>query len=108
VPPERLFGASIVLSFLTWGIIAARYVWPALRSQPRATALQPLLLLHSFRLARGAVEMCADTPLATCAEGRWLSSAFAVPPKNALQRRKRAQAMELRAELGVGRLKRLW
>lgn len=49
MPPERLFGASIVLSFLTWGIIAARYVWPALRSQPRASALRPLLLLHSFR-----------------------------------------------------------
>ena len=45
----QLFGASIVLSFVAWGIIAARYLWPALRDQPRAVALRPLLLLHSFR-----------------------------------------------------------
>jgi len=49
VPPQALFGASIALSFLAWGIIAARYLWPALHKQPRANALRPLLLLHSFR-----------------------------------------------------------
>ena len=31
VSPQRLFGISIVLSFLAWGVIAARYLWPALR-----------------------------------------------------------------------------
>ena len=46
---ERLFGVSIILSFVAWGIIAARYLWPALRNQPRATALRLLLLLHSVR-----------------------------------------------------------
>ncbi len=49
MPPEALFGTSIALGFLTWGIIAARYLWPALRKKPRADALRPLLLLHSFR-----------------------------------------------------------
>jgi hypothetical protein len=49
VPPLAFFGTSIVLGFVAWGIIAARYLWPALRNQPRARALQPLLLLHSFR-----------------------------------------------------------
>jgi hypothetical protein len=49
MPPQALFGTSIALSFLAWGIIAARYLWPALRSQPRVRALRPLLLLHSFR-----------------------------------------------------------
>jgi hypothetical protein len=49
VPPQALFGISIALSFLAWGIIAARYLWPALHKQPRANALRPLLLLHSFR-----------------------------------------------------------
>src|SRR5262249_36924876 len=49
MPPQALFGISIALSFLAWGIIAARSLWPALRSQPRVRALQPLLLLHSFR-----------------------------------------------------------
>jgi hypothetical protein len=47
--PLALFGTSIALSFVAWGTIAARYLWPALRDQPRADALQPLLLLHSFR-----------------------------------------------------------
>ena len=49
VDSGRLFGVSIVLSFVAWGIIAARYLWPALRDRPRAVALRPLLLLHSFR-----------------------------------------------------------
>jgi hypothetical protein len=49
VPPQALFGISIALSFLAWGIIAARYLWPALQKQPRAEALRPILHLHSFR-----------------------------------------------------------
>jgi hypothetical protein len=49
VRPSALFGISIVLSFVVWGIIAARYLWPALRNRPRVDALQPLLLLHGFR-----------------------------------------------------------
>jgi hypothetical protein len=49
VPPQAIFGTSVALGFVAWGIIAARYLWPALRNQPRARALRPLLLLHSFR-----------------------------------------------------------
>jgi hypothetical protein len=49
VPPQALFGTSVALSFVAWGVVAARYLWPALRSQPRARALRPLLVLHSFR-----------------------------------------------------------
>src|SRR5215468_6183959 len=37
------------MGFLAWGIVAARYLWPYLRSQPRIDALRPLLILHSFR-----------------------------------------------------------
>jgi hypothetical protein len=40
---------SIALSFIVWGIITARYIWPGLRLRPRAEALRPLLILHSFR-----------------------------------------------------------
>ena len=47
--PLALFGTSIVLSFLAWGIVVARYLWPELRRQPRADAMQPLILLHCFR-----------------------------------------------------------
>src|SRR4029453_6207018 len=49
MPPQALFGISVILSFISWGIIATRYIWPALRGVPRAEALQRLLLLHTFR-----------------------------------------------------------
>ena len=49
MPALAFFGTSVALSFVAWGIIAAQYLWPVLRSQPRARALRPLLLLHSFR-----------------------------------------------------------
>jgi hypothetical protein len=47
--PRVAFGVSVLLGFLVWGMIAARYIWPALRGRPRAEALRPLLLLHAFR-----------------------------------------------------------
>ena len=43
------FFVSIAFSFIAWGIVTARYVWPELRVRQRAEALQPLLILHSFR-----------------------------------------------------------
>jgi hypothetical protein len=49
MPSQALFGISVVLGFVAWGIVAARYIWPALRNQSRANALRPLLLLHAFR-----------------------------------------------------------
>ena len=49
VPTAALFLTSIALSFVAWGIVAVRYLWPALRDRARADALRPLLLLHSFR-----------------------------------------------------------
>jgi hypothetical protein len=49
MPPLALFGVSVAFSFIAWGIVAMRYIWPALRSQSRADALRPLLILHSFR-----------------------------------------------------------
>ena len=47
--PLALFGTSIALSFLAWGIVVARYLWPELRRQPRVDAMRPLILLHCFR-----------------------------------------------------------
>jgi hypothetical protein len=49
MPPLAIFGISVGLSFLVWGIIAAQYLWPALRTLPRARALRPLLLVHGLR-----------------------------------------------------------
>jgi hypothetical protein len=43
------FFGSIAFSFIAWGIVTARYVWPELRLRQRAEALRPVLILHSFR-----------------------------------------------------------
>ena len=43
------FFMSIAFSFIAWGMVISRYIWPRLRLLPRSEALQPLLLLHSFR-----------------------------------------------------------
>jgi hypothetical protein len=47
--PQLWFFMSIAFSFIAWGIVAARYIWPELRLRQRAEALRPLLILHSFR-----------------------------------------------------------
>ena len=44
-----IFQASVALSVIVWVIIAGTYVWPALRTKPRAETLKPILLLHSFQ-----------------------------------------------------------
>jgi len=47
--PQLWFFVSIAFSFIAWGIVTARYIWPELRLRQRAEALRPLLILHSFR-----------------------------------------------------------
>ena len=47
--PQLAFFGSIAFSVIAWAIVAARYIWPALRVRPRSEALRPLLILHSFR-----------------------------------------------------------
>ena len=47
--PQLYFFVSIAFSFMAWGILTARYIWPELRLRQKAEALQPLLMLHSFR-----------------------------------------------------------
>ena len=49
--PQQMiwFFVSIVFSFIAWGVITARYIWPELRLRPKGEALRPLLILHSFR-----------------------------------------------------------
>jgi hypothetical protein len=56
VPQQMIwFFVSIAFSFIAWGIVTARYVWPELRLRRRAEALRPLLILHSFRFIGLAV-----------------------------------------------------
>jgi hypothetical protein len=47
--PQLCFFASIAFSFIAWGIVTTRYIWPELRLRQRIDALRPLLILHSFR-----------------------------------------------------------
>jgi hypothetical protein len=47
--PQLVFGVSVALSFVAWGVATRLYLWPALRRRPRADALRPILLLHGFR-----------------------------------------------------------
>jgi len=49
--PQQMiwFFVSIAFSFIAWGIVTARYIWPELRARDRAEGLRPLLILHSFR-----------------------------------------------------------
>jgi len=50
VPQQMIwFFMSIAFSVIAWGVVTARYIWPELRLRQRAEALQPLLILHSFR-----------------------------------------------------------
>ena len=49
MPLLAIFGISVGLSFVAWGMFTAQYLWPALRNLPRVRALRPLLLFHSFR-----------------------------------------------------------
>ena len=49
-----IFAIGVLMGVVEWGLIAARYIWPALRLRPRPEALRPLLLLHAFRYAGSA------------------------------------------------------
>lgn len=49
MPQQVYFFTSIAFSFIAWGIVTTRYIWPTLRHRPRSDALRPLLILHSFR-----------------------------------------------------------
>jgi hypothetical protein len=49
MPSQLWFFMSIAFSFIAWGIVTSRYIWPELRLRQRVEALRPLLILHSFR-----------------------------------------------------------
>jgi hypothetical protein len=49
VPPHVAFRISVPFGLITWGIVTALYIWPALGGMTPGDALRPLLILHSFR-----------------------------------------------------------
>src|SRR5262244_1833821 len=79
------FFASIAFSFIAWGIVSTRYIWPELRFRQRAEALRPLLILHSFRfiglafLVPGVVSPDLPSPFAhSAAYGDILAATLAL------------------------------
>ncbi len=46
---EALFGLSVLMSFVAFGIVTGLYIWPRIRAMPRDEALVPLLVPHAFR-----------------------------------------------------------
>jgi hypothetical protein len=46
---QALFGLSVLLSFVAFGIIAKLYIVPKLRAKHRQDAVLPLVVLHTFR-----------------------------------------------------------
>src|SRR5215471_13678030 len=47
--PEALFGISVLLSFIAFGMVTALYIWPRLKSMRREDALTALAVPHTFR-----------------------------------------------------------
>lgn len=46
---QALFGLSILMSFVAFGLVTKVYIWPSLRLRARDDALVPLAVPHAFR-----------------------------------------------------------
>ena len=46
---QALYGISILISFVAFGLVAKFYIWPRLQSMDRDRALFPLIVPHTFR-----------------------------------------------------------
>jgi hypothetical protein len=46
---QALFGFSVLMSFVAFGLVTQLYIWPRLRILQRDDALLPLVLFHTFR-----------------------------------------------------------
>lgn len=46
---RMLFGVSLLMSFVAFGLLTGLYLWPKLNSMTTASALTALLILHAYR-----------------------------------------------------------
>jgi hypothetical protein len=72
VNSEALFGLSILMCFIAFGVVTTLYIWPRLRVMRRDHALVPLIVPHTFQF----VGLSFLIPGVVSPS---LSSAFAVP-----------------------------
>ena len=91
---HALFGLSVLMSFVAFGIVTKLYIWPRLRILPRENALALLVVPHIFRfiglgfLVPGVVS--PSLPLAFAAPaayGDLVAAILAVATTLALSRR---------------------
>ena len=89
-----LFGLSILMSFLAYGIVTKLYIWPLLRVMPRQDALIALVVPHTFRfvglsfLVPGVVSPSLSSDFAApAAYGDLVAAILAVIATLALQAR---------------------
>ena len=48
---QAVFGLSVLMSFIAFGLVACFYIWPALQHMDRESALVPLIAPHITRFA---------------------------------------------------------
>jgi hypothetical protein len=89
-----LFGLSILMSFLAFGLVTRLYIWPWLRVMPREDALTALVVPHTFRfiglsfLVPGVVSSSLPSDFAApAAYGDLVAAVLAVIATLALQAR---------------------
>jgi hypothetical protein len=49
MPIQALFGLSVLMSFVAFGLVTWLYIWPQLRQLDRNSALIALIVPHTFR-----------------------------------------------------------
>jgi hypothetical protein len=91
---QALFGLSVLMSFVAFGLVAKLYIWPRLRLLERGEALIPLLVPHAFRfvglsfLVPGVVSPSLPSAFAApAAYGDLAAAVLAVVAAIALSRR---------------------
>jgi hypothetical protein len=91
---QAIFGLSVLMSFVAFGLVTQLYLWPRLRKLERDDALAPLVVAHTFRfvglsfLVPGVV--APELPAAFAAPaayGDLLAAILAVAASIALARR---------------------
>jgi hypothetical protein len=93
---QALFGLSILMSFVAFGLVTRLYIWPRLRILARDDALLPLVVPHTFRfiglsfLVPGVVSSSLPSAFAApAAYGDLIAATLAIAASLALSRRAR-------------------
>lgn len=94
MPVQALFGLSILMSFVAFGLVTRLYIWPRLGILAREDALLPLVVPHTFRfiglsfLVPGVVSPSLPSAFAApAAYGDLVAAILAIVASLALSRR---------------------